>query len=74
MTLTAAQLAVLNLIRNGAYGTELPDDDATAEALGDCEYMGLIAWESARMDDFYHLTEAGFKALAVPNGEGKTHG
>lgn len=69
MTLTAAQIAVLEAIENGAYGTELPDDEATSEALADCEQMGLICWESARLDDFYYPTKAGLAALSLSNGE-----
>jgi len=71
MTLTTAQITVLKAIENGAYGTELPDDDATSEALADCEQMGLICWESARLDDFYYPTKAGLAALAVTDGDGK---
>lgn len=66
MKITAQHIAILKLMEDkGAYGNEIPDDDSASEALSDCEQMGLICWESARMDDFYHLTKAGLAALAA---------
>lgn len=66
MKITPQHIAVLKLMEDGgAYGSEIPDDDVSSDALSDCEQMGLIHWESARMNDFYYLTKAGIAALAA---------
>ena len=54
---------LLKLIGNGAYGSEIPDDDATMETLSRCVREGLVDSESARMDDFFWLTPKGIREL-----------
>lgn len=66
MQIQEKHIALLKSIENGAYGSEIPDDDDTCEALSDLEQMGLISWESARMDDFYMPTKAGLSTLRTP--------
>ena len=54
---------LLKLIGNGAYGSEIPDDDATTEVLTECVRDGLVDSEPTRMDDFFWLTPKGIREL-----------
>jgi len=65
MDIQPKHIAMLKLIEDGAYGSDIPDDDEGCETLSDLEYMGLINWESARLDDFYYPSKAGMAALAA---------
>jgi hypothetical protein len=55
--------ALLKLVIDGAYGSDIPDDDATIEVLTECVEDGLIIVELSRVDDYYWLTPKGRKAL-----------
>lgn len=54
---------LLKLIGNGAYGSEIPDDDDTSEALCELVEDGLVRSEPSRLDDFFYLTAAGKQEL-----------
>lgn len=65
MDVTDKHIALLKSIENGAYGSEIPDDDDTCQTLSDLERMGLISWEATRIDDFYAPSKAGLAILAA---------
>lgn len=61
--LTEAAASLMSQIDGGAYGYELPDDEATIVILSECVTRGWVSSESTRIDDFFFLTPAGRRAL-----------
>lgn len=55
---------LLELIGDGNYGSQIPDDDETLEALTIGIMNGLIRNEASRVDDFYWLTPKGRRKLS----------
>lgn len=49
--------------RNGAYGSEIPDDDDTMASLTGLLEDGLVRSDPSRLDDFFYLTKAGKRHL-----------
>lgn len=49
--------------RNGAYGSEIPDDDETMDYLSGLVEQGLVRSDPAKLDDYFYLTKAGKRAL-----------
>jgi hypothetical protein len=54
---------LLKLIGDGAYGADIPDDDATMEVLAQLAADGFVVSEPCRLDDFFYLTQAGIQQL-----------
>ena len=61
---TADELALLGLIgEDGAYGSDIADDDKTVDLLAACCQMCWVVSEPVRFDDFFSLTPAGLEVL-----------
>lgn len=61
------KIELLRLIGDGAYGSDIPNDDPTNGLLSELMDDGLVGGEQSRIDDFFYLTAAG--KVALSNGE-----